>query len=782
MKEWAGKWIAHPLSHIPVESKPQVEEGERNAHYLFRHEFELGKVPEKAEMSLTGATWYRIWINGTFVEHGPIQSQVYYKFYNVRDVKQFLRPGRNAVAVEIYSTGKMFQAALLLEIRDETGRVLERSSGDWRSIPGEAWKKDVYFFGPSLYNPWQEIFDARRMPKGWKECGFDDSCWQKAKVYVDWRGSDIPPAVSPWLRLVERNIPFLREEVVYPKSVLELTECIHIRSLHRNPEDMSISLSAQGRKSQVCRFENAESLCTAEGTCSVSGWGSVPGGEVYDPAILLDFGIIIRGFAELELEGPSGTRIEIGYAEDLVDGCFNNAIGSVYADSIFLDGSPVTFRPFCWKSFRYLKLRICGTPPYTLKIHALRAVCERYPFPNPHAFKTADAQLQKVFDMCAYTIDLCTADNIFDTPCREQGQWMYDSCGVILDGLLWTFGETAMCRKYLDQTAHSILPTGTLAQLSNFTVGNWKVYTDSGLLFNSAMWEYYEFTGDDSLLFQYYPVMLMNMDFYRGYLNDDGLLENLSSVFLDWAYNASEDARNGISAPVNALLYRMMDDQEKICRLYGDSFRVKQLQSEKAKLKESFFRKFWIAERRCLSDSIIRGVRSDAASEYAHALAIMTGLLDGEAREEAILHVFDLRDADVLEAESFTSGIVIRALNKCGRFDLGMRIVRERWGARWADRGYTSTPENWTLFYCNGDISTQHTHSHAWSAGASAFFMRGLLGIEIVEPGFRAIRLNPQTPDHDCALHLLTPRGMIDAEFRSGKWKISVPDTIVIKE
>ena len=60
--------------------------------------------------------------------------------------------------------------------------------------------------------------------------------------------------------------------------------------------------------------------------------------------------------------------------------------------------------------------------------------------------------------------------------------------------------------------------------------------------------------------------------------------------------------------------------------------------------------------------------------------------------------------------------------------------------------------------------------------------MRGLLGIEIVEPGFRAIRLNPQTPDHDCALHLLTPRGMIDAEFRSGKWKISVPDTIVIKE
>ncbi|MDY5697716.1 MAG: alpha-L-rhamnosidase N-terminal domain-containing protein, partial [Victivallales bacterium] len=248
MKEWAGKWIAHPLSHIPVESKPQVEEGERNAHYLFRHEFELGKVPEKAEMSLTGATWYRIWINGTFVEHGPIQSQVYYKFYNVRDVKQFLRPGRNAVAVEIYSTGKMFQAALLLEIRDETGRVLERSSGDWRSIPGEAWKKDVYFFGPSLYNPWQEIFDARRMPKGWKECGFDDSCWQKAKVYVDWRGSDIPPAVSPWLRLVERNIPFLREEVVYPKSVLELTECIHIRSLHRNPEDMSISLSAQGRK------------------------------------------------------------------------------------------------------------------------------------------------------------------------------------------------------------------------------------------------------------------------------------------------------------------------------------------------------------------------------------------------------------------------------------------------------------------------------------------------------------------------------------------------------
>lgn len=782
VKKWDAKWIAHPVSHIPVETKPMVEEGERNVYYLFRREFNLPEEPGEVELSLTGSSWYRLYINGVFVEHGPVQSSVFYKYYNRREVGAFLRRGRNVIAVELQITGKTFQGALLLELKNSAGLRLEATSGEWKTCRAEAWKSDVHFFGPSLYCPWQEIFDARKMPEGWKECGFDDSGWENAKVYIDWRGNDTPPAVSPWLQLVERDIPYLREEVVYPEAVVELTENVHIRSLHRRPEDMSISLSAQGRAPEVCRFEQPETLCSAEGVCRISGYGNARGGEVYDPAVLLDFGVIIRAFPEITLEGPPGTRIEIGYAEDLVDGYFNNAIGSVYADSIYLDGGVITFRPFLWKAFRYLKLRIYGAPPYTVTIHSLRGVRERYPFPNQDAFHSEDRQLRQVYDMCAYTIDLCTADNIFDTPFREQGQWTYDTCGVIMNGLLWGFGETAMCRKYLKQSAHALLPTGTISQLSNYSLGNWKIYTDCGLLFNSAMWDYYEFSGDDSLLYEYYPALLMNLDFYRVYRNEEGLLADMPSVFLDWAYNFSEDARNGVSAPVNALFYRMLEAQEKICRLYGDEFRLRQIRNEREKLKVAFLKTFWAEEHQCLSDSIRNGRRSKAVSEYAHALALLTGLLEGEKGAAAIRRVFEEGTAGALEAEPFTSAFVIKALAEAGRFDLAMRIVRERWGKRWADKGYTSTPENWALFYCNGDISTQHTHSHAWSAGPCEFLMRYLLGIEIVTPGFREIRLNPQTPDHDCSLRLLTPQGTIIAENRSGKWRIEVPDTIKVIE
>lgn len=69
-------------------------------------------------------------------------------------------------------------------------------------------------------------------------------------------------------------------------------------------------------------------------------------GGVYNPTILLDFGQVLTAYFEIELEGKAGQKIEIGYAERLVNGAFNNALECQFADCYTLKEGRQTFRSF----------------------------------------------------------------------------------------------------------------------------------------------------------------------------------------------------------------------------------------------------------------------------------------------------------------------------------------------------------------------------------------------------------------------------------------------------
>ena len=137
-------------------------------------------------------------------------------------------------------------------------------------------------------------------------------------------------------------------------------------------------------------------------------------------------------------------------------------------------------------------------------------------------------------------------------------------------------------------------------------------------------------------------------------------------------------------------------------------------------------------------------------------------------------------EATALEGDCFATHTILTALDKAGRFDLVLRIIRERWGKRWASLGYTSTPEHWARFYCDGDRNNFPSHSHGWSGGPAELLTHQLLGIEIVVPGFKTIRINPKSPGFDVNVELSTPSGIIRGECRKNQWKLSLPDKIKI--
>jgi hypothetical protein len=70
------------------------------------------------------------------------------------------------------------------------------------------------------------------------------------------------------------------------------------------------------------------------------------------------------------------------------------------------------------------------------------------------------------------------------------------------------------------------------------------------------------------------------------------------------------------------------------------------------------------------------------------------------------------------------------------------------------------------------------TLSHAWSAHPAEFLIRHLAGIEVLQPGCAAVRIEPQQVDFDYEITFPTPRGPIRVQSTGGQQKISVPEGV----
>jgi hypothetical protein len=86
-----------------VAAKPVWAEGretERNLTRAFREIIETGKVSD-AYIRLTASCDYRMRINSEFVSHGPcVAAHDYYRMDCI-DIKPYLKPGKNIVAIEV---------------------------------------------------------------------------------------------------------------------------------------------------------------------------------------------------------------------------------------------------------------------------------------------------------------------------------------------------------------------------------------------------------------------------------------------------------------------------------------------------------------------------------------------------------------------------------------------------------------------------------------------------------------------------------------------------------
>ena len=203
---WSASWIWL-----------QGEEYSVNVHVQARREFDVSGPVKQVLLRISAYSDYVVYINDKRVGRGPEWNDPEYQTYDTYEVSRFLVSGHNVIGVVAHNFGigthwsRRNRGGLIAQLDFDNGEPIG-TDASWRIQRAGAWVSNT----PRIF--WSagflETFDFRGYNAAWLRPGFDAASWREPDVLGR-------PPISPWIRLLRRQIPLLKETLV-PGSGVEL--------------------------------------------------------------------------------------------------------------------------------------------------------------------------------------------------------------------------------------------------------------------------------------------------------------------------------------------------------------------------------------------------------------------------------------------------------------------------------------------------------------------------------------------------------------------------------
>ncbi len=802
---WSGHWIGLEARALdPLTSG--LHGGPRDAPFsrsLFRRTFLLDGVPAQVPARLTADSRYVLWVNGQEVGRGPARSQPARQRYDSYDLAPYLVAGPNVIAVLVTyygratsfwqpaPAGSSTDAVLVFEARlgDGHGDGELVSDAAWRvhrssawSLPGDA--------TASIEGVPVEILDARELPRGWRDAGFDDAAWAPAAVvgatHIGGLAESRPPTY-PFGRLLPRGISAQVGSRVAPAGVLDVSSRPAVEWATDHPA------------TRVRQVLGTEPLAT--GPAELPAAFEVGPGRVQH--LLVDFGRIVAGFVELDLSAQAGTTVELYYREkpfraeqaarssDVSD----PATGARYVAA----GGPGTFAALELNGLRYVHLVVHADHEATVTVSRVEVREHLYPRTGHAYFRSDEPALDALYRAGIRTVQLNSLDAYTDCPTREQRAWVGD--GVVHQMVdLVTNEDWGLARNYLE-LGDSPRPDGILPMVvvGEAEFGGGLTIPDWSLSWTHGVHVQYLHDGDLDAVRRHLPTTERILRWYTAYVDEHGTVADVPEWSLvDW----SSIFLSGRSSILTALWARSLAEFAELSEATGNrgsAAWARDLYAAAAKGYEDF----WDADRGLYVDHIVDGERRPAASQAANASAIISGLAPADRWAGIIERITDtdrlvvrswigsetggydaqkVRDQaegiqridwdaerEIVLAEPFFAYAVHDAVAKAGRADLLVDLIR-RWDQFLTD-GYDTFGECWGW----------GTPVHGWSCTPTRDLVAYVLGITPAEPGYARVRVAPRLGRlRQAAGAVPTPHGPVEVRVSGSEAAIESPVRVLV--
>ncbi|WP_332643527.1 alpha-L-rhamnosidase-related protein [Aeromicrobium sp.] len=724
---------------------------------MFRRRFAVDAQPTTAIARLTADSRYVLWVNGREVGRGPVRSQPRRLRYDEHDLAEFLVPGDNAVALLVTYYGKpnsWWQPAVRSGIGGDAGFVFEARIGDTLLISDDEWKaQDSPAWSEAADTTVDngiavESLDSRLLPTNWLDTDFDDSNWSRALILKAGHFGGLQrsrPPVNPYGALEPRPIGTLGGETVTAKSVVD-------SSTHLRPSWTTGHPVDRVRQVLVTDFT------WSPGTLPIRA--ELMPGQVQHVAV--DFGRIVAGFVEVDLDVPSGTYVELLYREwPFNPAKVSDFIGEPRAGAQYIARNGAqTYASVELNGLRFLHMLIHSPDGGPVAVHRVAVREYTYPRSGDAYFRSSDPELDRIYTAGIRTVELNSFDAFTDCPTREQRAWVGD--GVVHQMVhMTTNTDWRLARWYVELSDSprydGILPmsvAGDVEDLGQFTIPDWSLHWVHGV--------HNLFRFDDAeAVRRHLPTVERILRWYLPYVDEHGTLTDVPEWNLaDW----SSVSTNGRSSILTALWARGLREFAEMSEFLGNSGSAQWALGYYDSARTGF-EDFWDSARGLYVDHYLDGTKMPAVSQVANASAIVSKLAPAErwkdiadrmtdrSRLVESLWIDESEEFDetwmlekvlgarestwdvhhqVVRAQPFFSYVVHDALAAAGLFDRLLDAIRD-W-SRFLKDGYDTFGECWE----------GGTPVHGWSSTPTRDLLSYIVGISPREPGYASARVAPQ--------------------------------------
>ena len=473
------------------------------------------------------------------------------------------------------------------------------------------------------------------------------------------------------------------------------------------------------------------------------------------PGIILDFGREIQGGLELittiSNKNPLG-KVRIRFGESVSEAMSDVGVNGATNDHAMRDF--VVALPWLGRlevgnsGFRFVRIDLVD-PDTKVEIKEISATFTFRDMPYQGSFTCNDERLNQIWMTGAYTVHLNMQDYLWDGVKRDRLVWVGDMHPEVMT-INSVFGNNEVVPKSLD-LARDLTPLPNwMNGISSYSMWWIMIQRD---------WYYYQGNLDYLKKQKEYLVALLHQ--LAAKIDDSGR-ENLDGMrFLDWPSSENKEA---VHAGLQSMMVMTFQAGAELCSILGDPETAKLCKTSVEKLKKH--------------------VPEMAGSKQAAALLAMSGLVSPAKANAEIL----AKDG-VHKMSTFYGYYMMKARAMAGDYQGAIDNIREYWGAM-LDLGASTFWEDFDIDwmknaaridevvpegkvdvhrayggYCYKEL--RHSFCHGWASGPTSWLTQYVLGVSVLEPGCKKIKIEPHLGDLKWVKGTFpTPYGVVKIEHQ----------------
>ncbi|MFM1879520.1 MAG: hypothetical protein RLZZ241_2386 [Bacteroidota bacterium] len=416
-----------------------------------------------------------------------------------------------------------------------------------------------------------------------------------------------------------------------------------------------------------------------------------------------------------------------------------------------------------WRSKVPLAFRYAFLPGLPLEnVH-----CESIIRPEMYrgAFASSDPLLNEIWMKSAYTLRLNMHDFLLDGMKRDRLPWTGDMAMSMLVNS-FTFADQEVARRSLVGLGRAGIAQTDINGIVDYSLW-WIIAQD----------QYQRYYGDSEHLEREWYRIQKTLEILISRTDPDGFLKVSPEdwVFIDWVNQPKWTALQVMwwwaQRSAMQLASRMKDHK-------GVQFWV-----EKSKvLQENLQAVAWDPNRMAWLSS---PDSTRLFTRHPNFLAVVSGLTKPDSAEGILKLLEDNSVAAV--GTPYMAGFEMMGLSRLGNIDYTLDKISEYWGGM-INRGATSF---WEAYDANQNGPEQYAYygrpyakslNHAWSAGPAAILPAEILGIRLLEDGWRRVAIDPNLGALKW-VHVAVPlpKGLLTIDVEKNQITVALPKGVILE-